>query len=51
MLEEIRKRDASFGERIPDHYQGPLDRRYLLKLIDLLEKKVESLENSSQETV
>jgi len=44
VLDEIRKRDAGYGEKIPDHYQGPHDRRYLLKLIDLLEKKIEKLE-------
>lgn len=46
MLEEIRKRDESYGKKIPEHYQGPLDRRYLLKLVDLLEKKVNSLEET-----
>lgn len=43
-LEEIRKRDADF-KYLPDHYQGPKDRRYLLKVIDLLEKKIEKYED------
>lgn len=41
MLEEIRKRDESYGDKIPEHYQGPLDRRYLLNLVELLLKKLE----------
>lgn len=41
MLEEIRKRDQTYGEKIPEHYQGPLDRRYLLALVDVLIKKLE----------
>lgn len=43
MLEEIRKRDASYGERIPEHYQGPMDRRYLLNLVDQLKREVKEL--------
>lgn len=32
----IRERDANFGPDLPEHYTGPRDRRYLLKVIDEL---------------
>lgn len=41
-LEQIRERDNSYKD-IPDHYQGPRDRRYLLKLVDELTKENQSL--------
>lgn len=41
-LEAIRKRDADF-KNMPDHYQGPRDRRYLLKLVDDLTLRIEAV--------
>lgn len=40
VLKQIRERDASYGENIPSHYQGPWDRRILLDMIDQLLKEV-----------
>lgn len=33
-LDEIRKRDTSYGDHIPTHYQAQQDRRHLLSVID-----------------
>lgn len=37
-LAEARRHDESFGPNLPDHYQGPWDRRRLLAIIDKLQR-------------
>lgn len=44
-LAAIRRRDADYGDNIPDHWQAQKDRRFLLNLLD---KAYQALENSRE---